>query len=66
MVSGGIAGARSQFGAAEDFGSGTVGTGPGATVEDAAPSNWGNMSKAQRRNWQKSRLRFKLKQAEKE
>jgi hypothetical protein len=65
MVSVSIVGARSQFGAAEGFGSGTVGAGPGATAEDAKPSNWGNMSKAQRRNWQKSRLHFKLKQAEK-
>jgi len=35
MVSGGIAGVGSQFGAAEDSGSGTVGAGPGPTAEDA-------------------------------
>ena len=62
MVSGGIAGAGTQLGAAEDFGSGTVRAGPGATAEDAKPSNWGNMSKAQRRNWEKARLRLRLKQ----
>ena len=57
------AGAGSQFGAAEDFGSGTVGACPGATVEDAKPPNWGNMTKVQRRNWERARQRLRLKQA---
>ena len=63
MVSGGIAGAGAQLGAAEDFGSGTVGACPGATVEDAKPPNWGNMTKGQRRNWERARQRLRLKQA---
>ena len=58
MVSGGIVGAESQLGAAEDVGAGTVEAESGATKE--RPAHWHAMSRSQRQTWRNNQKKKKI------